>query len=344
MQADGELVYNQSFKKTHEANSLQSQYENLVLGAVVPDLQVKVAGRVRGKRAMGKAIFLDIEDSTVTIQAIFSFDVIEAAMGEGTFKRIDRCDIGDILGVAGSLRRTKRGELSVDVTQYQVLTKALRPIPDLLTDVEKRLRQRHLDLIVNPGIGRTLKLRSQITSHIRNFFDNRGFLEIETPILLPEAGGADAKPFETHHNALDIPMFLRIATELHLKRLVIGGFDKVYEIGRIFRNEGTSTRHNPEFTSIEVYQAYADYLDIMQIAEDLIRDCAQTVLGKQLITYQGIEIDLSIPFRQVKMRDLVLEVTQTDFGRFTDLDEAKNAALIYGIEMDVLDKILPLAA
>ena len=243
-------------------------------------------------------------------------------------------DVGDLLGVKGTLKRTDKGELSVKVQDYAVLTKALLPLPDKwhgLTDVAKRYRQRYVDLIVNPPVRETFRKRALITSAIRRYFEDRGFLEIETPVLQGEAGGAEARPFITHHNSLDMQLYLRIATELHLKRLIVGGFERVFEIGRIFRNEGISTRHNPEFTSIEFYQAYADYHDFMALTEDLIASIAQSVLGTTEITYQGTPIDLTPPWRRVSMHDLVKEHTGLDFHQFESLEQAKGAVAALGI-------------
>jgi lysyl-tRNA synthetase, class II len=251
------------------------------------------------------------------------------------FKHIKQLtDAGDILGVKGSIKRTDKGELSVSVSQYSILTKSLLPLPDKwhgLTDVEKRYRQRYVDLIVNPEVQQTFRRRALITAAIRRLLDQKNFIEIETPILQSEAGGADARPFITHHNTLEMDLYLRIATELHLKRLVVGGFERVFEMGRIFRNEGISTRHNPEFTSIEIYQAYGDYLDMMDLTEEMIATPAQEVLGTLQITYQGEAIDLTRPWRRVTMHDLVKEHTGLDFEAFKTLDEAKAAAKAAGI-------------
>ena len=238
-------------------------------------------------------------------------------------------DAGDWIGVRGSLKRTDRGELSVKVVEWQMLSKALQPLPDKwhgLADVEKRYRQRYLDLVVSPHTRETFRRRARIVSTMRRWLDERGFLEIETPVLQTEAGGADARPFETHHNALDLPLTLRIATELHLKRLVVGGFERVYELGRIFRNEGVSTRHNPEFTSVEIYQAYADYGDMMDLTEQLIVAAAREVCGGTRITYQGVEVDLTPPWRRVTMHDLVRETTGLDFNAFQGSDPAASRA------------------
>ncbi|MBE9010036.1 lysine--tRNA ligase, partial [Pseudanabaenaceae cyanobacterium LEGE 13415] len=261
---------------------------------------------------------------------------IQENMGENTFKQLDKlCDAGDFLGVKGTIKRTDKGELSVYVQEYTILTKSLLPLPDKwhgLTDVAKRYRQRYVDLIVNPEVRDTFRKRALITAGIRRYLDEQGFIEIETPVLMSEAGGADARPFVTYHNTLDMQLYLRIATELHLKRLIVGGFEKVFELGRIFRNEGISTRHNPEFTSIEVYQAYADYHDMMNLTEAIITTVAQQVLGTLKITYQGEEVDLTLPWRRVTMHEIVQEKTGIDFAQFTDLEQAKEAAKKAGIQ------------
>jgi lysyl-tRNA synthetase class 2 len=237
------------------------------------------------------------------------------------------------------LRRTDRGELSVKVKSWQMLSKSLQPLPDKwhgLADVEKRYRQRYLDLIVSPDTRETFRRRAIAVSSIRRWLDERGFLEIETPVLQSVPGGADARPFETHHNALDLPLTLRIATELHLKRLVVGGFERVYELGRIFRNEGISTRHNPEFTSIEVYQAYADYNDMMDLTEQLIAHVCQQVCGTTRISYQGTEIDLTPPWRRATMHELVLDATGLDFSSFGSRAEAAAAMQAQGLAVPEL--------
>ena len=234
------------------------------------------------------------------------------------------------------LRRTDRGELSVKVQQWQILSKSLQPLPDKwhgLADVEKRYRQRYLDLIVSPQSRETFRRRALMVSAIRRWLDDRAFLEIETPVLQAEAGGAEARPFITHHNTLDLPLYLRIATELHLKRLVVGGFERVYELGRIFRNEGMSTRHNPEFTSVEVYQAYADYIDMMVLTEQLISSVCTQICGSTRITYQGIEIDLTPPWRRASMHELVQEATGLDFMGFADRAVAASAMARAGLEV-----------
>ncbi|MEL6397510.1 MAG: lysine--tRNA ligase [Cyanobacteria bacterium J06626_4] len=331
--------------KTHDAADLQAQYEGLVAGEEVDD-EVAIAGRILARRVFGKLAFFNIQDESGTIQLYLDKKVIRDSMAENpdAFNQVKQLtDVGDFIGVRGTIKRTDKGELSVKVQQYALLTKSLLPLPDKwhgLTDVAKRYRQRYVDLIVNPDVRETFRKRALITSAIRRFFEDRGFLEIETPVLQGEAGGAEARPFVTYHNTLDMPLYLRIATELHLKRMIVGGFEKVFEIGRIFRNEGISTRHNPEFTSIEFYQAYADYHDFMTLTEDLISAVAESVLGTTKITYQGDEIELAAPWRRVSMHDLVAEKTGLAFDQFTDLADAKSQVTALGIKnLETCDSI-----
>ncbi|NEO01878.1 MAG: lysine--tRNA ligase, partial [Moorea sp. SIO3I7] len=245
-------------------------------------------------------------------------------------------DTGDIIGAKGTIKRTEKGELSIYVKEYDILTKSLLPLPDKwhgLTDTEKRYRQRYVDLIVNPDVRETFRRRAKITASIRHYLNQQDFIEIETPVLQSEAGGADARPFITYHNTLQMDLYLRIATELHLKRLIVGGFEKVYELGRVFRNEGISTRHNPEFTMIEIYQAYADYNQMMVLTENLISNAAKEVLGTLTINYQGEVIDLTPPWRKVTMHELVKDQTGLDFDKFTNIEQAKAAAKDAGVEV-----------
>ncbi|MBI4782950.1 MAG: lysine--tRNA ligase [Oscillatoriophycideae cyanobacterium NC_groundwater_1537_Pr4_S-0.65um_50_18] len=322
---------------THQAAALQTQYADLPNGEEVA-VEVAIAGRILIRRVFGKLAFFTLQDETGTIQLYLDKKKIEAEMAEIDSAAFDHLkqltDMGDFLGVKGSIKRTDKGELSVSVSQYAILTKSLLPLPDKwhgITDVEKRYRQRYVDLIVNPQVRDTFRKRALITAAIRRYLDRQGFIEIETPILQSEAGGADARPFITYHNTLEMTLYLRIATELHLKRLIVGGFEKVFEMGRIFRNEGVSTRHNPEFTSIEVYQAYGDYNDMMVLTEGIIVAAAQDVLSTLQVTYQGEAIDLTPPWRRVTMHDLVKEHTGLDFTQFQTLEEARAAAQKVGV-------------
>ena len=331
--------YAYKWESSHHAAELQSKYIDLAAGEEVEDL-VTIAGRIIARRVFGKLAFFELQDETGKIQLYLDKKRINNTMsGElvGAFNHLKKLsDTGDILGVKGTIKRTEKGELSVYVNEFQILTKSLLPLPDKwhgLTDTEKRYRQRYVDLIVNPQVRQTFRIRAKITAAIRRYLETRDFLEIETPVLQSEAGGAEARPFITYHNTLEMDLYLRIATELHLKMLIVGGFERVFEMGRIFRNEGVSTRHNPEFTSIEVYQAYADYHDMMTLTENMISDVAQEVLGTNKVTYQGEEVDLTLPWRRVTMHEVVHDATGVDFAQFDDFDSAKTAAKGAGIEV-----------
>lgn len=326
------------WKSSHAMNDLQSKYADLPNGEEIEDEEVAVAGRIMARRVFGKLAFFTLQDETGNIQLFLDKNRIQAGMGDrfpDAFANLKQLtDMGDIIGARGTIKRTDKGELSVYVNEFEMLTKSLLPLPDKfhgLTDITTRYRQRYIDLIVNPDVRETFRRRALITASIRRYLDRDGFIEIETPTLTSEAGGADARPFVTYHNSMDMELYLRIATELHLKRLVVGGFEKVFELGRIFRNEGISTRHNPEFTSIEVYQAYADYNDMMALTEALITTAATEVLGKTEIEYQGTPISLTSPWKRMTMHEAVHEATGVDFATFTDLDEAKVAAKAAGI-------------
>ncbi|BAY27096.1 lysyl-tRNA synthetase [Calothrix sp. NIES-2100] len=345
--------YAYRWESTHHAAQLQEKFADLPSGEEV-DLEVAIAGRILARRVFGKLAFFTLQDETGTIQLYLEKNRIQESMADidaDAFNHLKQLsDAGDILGVKGTIKRTEKGELSVYVKQYSILTKSLLPLPDKwhgLTDVAKRYRQRYVDLIVNPDVRKTFRQRAQITAGIRRYLEQRDFLEIETPVLQSEAGGADARPFITYHNTLDMELYLRIATELHLKRLIVGGFEKVFELGRIFRNEGISTRHNPEFTTIEIYQAYADYNDMMALTEGIITTVAQDVLGTLQITYQGEAVDLTPPWRRVTMHDLVKEATGLDYDSFPTLEEAKTASKNAGIpgvdEAQSIGKLLNLA-
>jgi lysyl-tRNA synthetase class 2 len=300
-------AYPNDFHRDTLAAQLHTAYKNkteLELEAV--PIQVKVAGRIMTCRRMGKASFVHLQDMSGRIQLYIRQDAIVAAM----YAQFLQWDLGDIIGVEGAVFKTKTGELSLRVHQLRLLTKTLRPLPDKyhgLTDQEIRYRQRYLDLLVNETTRQTFIMRSKIVVKIREFLTQRDFLEVETPMMQVMAGGAAAKPFITHHNALDMPLFLRIAPELYLKRLVVGGFERVFEINRNFRNEGLSTQHNPEFTMLEFYQAYADYHDLMDLSEALFRYLAEELLGTMVIQYQAVQFDLSQPFVRLNMLDSILQ-------------------------------------
>jgi lysyl-tRNA synthetase class 2 len=329
----GQGPYALGFEPSHRMAALQDSHADLPNGEE-RDVSVAVAGRVMTRRVMGKLAFFTLADETGTIQLFLEKAGLEAQQ-EGWFKQITSLvDAGDWIGVSGSLRRTDRGELSVKVRDWRMLSKSLQPLPDKwhgLADVEKRYRQRYLDLIVSPDTRETFRRRALLVSGIRRWLDQRDFLEIETPVLQSEPGGADARPFETHHNTLDLPLTLRIATELHLKRLVVGGFERVYELGRIFRNEGVSTRHNPEFTTVEIYQAYSDYIGMMELTEQMVSAVCKEVCGSTKITYQGEEIDLTPPWRRATMHELVQDATGLDFSSFSSRDQAAAAMAEKGL-------------
>lgn len=337
MRDAGVNPYAYSFEKTDDAATLQLDYADLKDGEEAADgRQLALAGRIMVRRIFGKLAFFTLQDTSGTIQLYLDKKHLDQGMGPGSFANIKAwTDGGDIIGVRGIAKRTEKGELSVKVSYWEMLTKSLLPLPDKfhgLTDVEKRYRARHVDLIVNPSVRETFHRRARITSAIRRHLDDQGFLEIETPSLHREPGGAEAKPFVTFHNALGQDLTLRIATELHLKRLVVGGFDKVYEIGRLYRNEGVSARHNPEFTSIEIYEAYTDYQRTMKLTENLVSTVAREVLGSTSIEYQGTKIELAPPWRRVSMHDLVREATDVDFeGMRNDVTKAREAAVEAGI-------------
>lgn len=293
---------------------------------------VRLAGRMMSKRIMGKLTFSDITDRYGRIQLCVKRDLL----GTEEYKQFKKYDIGDIIGIEGEVFRTQKGEISVRVNSLQLLSKSLRPLPEKwhgLKDTDIRYRRRYVDLIVNPEVRRTFENRSKIVREIRNFFDNRGFMEVETPCLNTIPGGAAARPFITHHNALDIDMYMRIATELHLKRLIVGGMENVYEIGRIFRNEGMDTKHNPEFTTIEVYQAYTDYNGMMDLTEDMVIHCCEKVLGTTKVMYQGTELDFSKGWKRMTMAEAVKQYSGMDFMAM-DGEQALAACKAAGYEID----------
>ena len=312
------------YDKTHDFKTIRDSFDAL------EGSDVSVAGRILSRRDMGKANFIDLVDASGNMQIYIKSDDI----GADAFAEYRKWDIGDIVGVKGFVFRTRRGEISIHTKEITLLSKSLLPLPEKwhgLKDQDLRYRQRYVDLIVNPEVRDTFVKRSRIIAEIRNYLNERGFLEVETPILHNMAGGANARPFITHHNTLGIDLYLRIALELHLKRLIVGGFERVYELSRVFRNEGMDTRHNPEFTLLELYQAYTDYNGIMELTEDLIRTVARRVLGTETVTYGGVEIDLSKPFTRLSMVDAVKQYAGVDFGKIQSDDEAKALAKAHHI-------------
>ena len=307
--------------------------EILAAGDELVGKEVSVAGRMMVKRIMGKASFCKIQDKQGVIQCYVARD----DLGEEAYAEFKKMDIGDIIGVKGFVFRTKTGEITIHTKELTLLTKSLKPLPEKfhgLQDTDVRYRQRYLDLIVNPEVRDTFVKRSQILREIRRFLDDRGFMEVETPMLVPNAGGAAARPFETHYNALDVDVKLRISLELYLKRLIVGGLERVYEIGRVFRNEGVDTRHNPEFTLMELYQAYTDYNGMMDLTEDMFRHLAKVVCGSTTITYQGTEIDLGKPFERLTMIDAIKKYSGVDFDTVKTEEEAKALAKAHNIAFE----------
>ena len=315
------------YNRTHTSKDIRENYESL------EEKTVSIAGRIMAKRIMGKASFCHIQDSEGKIQSYVSTN----DLGDEAYKEFKTYDIGDIIGITGFVFKTKTGEISVHAKEIKLLTKSLRPLPEKfhgLKDIDLRYRQRYVDLIVNPEVKETFVLRSKIIKEVRKYLDNKGYLEVDTPILNNIAGGATARPFITHHNTLNMDMYLRIANELYLKRLIVGGFDKVYEMGRMFRNEGMDIKHNPEFTNIELYSAFEDYKDMMDLTEDLFRTVATNVLGKTKITYQGVEVDLEPKWKRISMIDSIKEVTGVDFNLINTDEEAIKIALEKGVEVE----------
>ena len=315
------------FNRTHTSADIEKHYDEL------EGKDVTIAGRIMSKRIMGKASFCHIQDATGQIQSYVSIN----DLGEESYKQFKEDDIGDIIGITGFVFKTKTGEISIHAKEVTLLTKSLRPLPEKfhgLKDTDLRYRQRYVDLIVNPEVKETFEKRTKIIKEMRRILDEKGYMEVETPILQTIAGGASAKPFITHHNSLDIDMYLRVAPELYLKRLIVGGFDKVYEIGRNFRNEGMDIKHNPEFTNMELYAAYENMEDMMAITEELISTIAKNVLGTTKITYQGVDIDLTPSWRRVTMIDIVKEKTGVDFNEIETDEQAQEAARKAGIEID----------
>jgi lysyl-tRNA synthetase class 2 len=335
LRAGGCDPYPARYQRTHTTQEAAQALQALEEKGATPQeaIEVSLAGRITAMRLMGKRAFIDLRDGTGKIQA----DLRQDVLGDESYRAfVDLVDIGDFVGVSGTLFRTRSGEITVQARQYVFLAKALRPLPEKwhgLQDVEVRYRQRYLDLIVNASVRDVFRLRSRVVAAIRRFLDERGFLEVETPVLQPSAGGAAAKPFVTHHHALDRDLYLRIAIELHLKRLIVGGFDRVYEIGPVFRNEGVSTKHNPEFTLLECYQAYADYQDIMKLVEEMVAHAAQQALGGLKVPYGDTELDLTPPWQRLTLRQGIQERTGIDFETHADADSLRQAIAPLGVEV-----------
>lgn len=331
--------FGQRFERTHLSSDVFEQFDVFTKEELEEkNDEVVIAGRIMTKRGKGKAGFAHIQDLAGQIQIYVRQDRV----GDEAYDLFKHADLGDIVGIRGVVFRTNAGELSVKANEFTFLTKSLRPMPEKfhgLQDVEQRYRQRYLDLMTNADSKETFITRSKIIRSIRNYLDGQGYLEVETPILHTVAGGAAARPFITHHNALDMDLYLRIALELHLKRLIVGGLEKVYEIGRVFRNEGISTRHNPEFTLLELYGAYLDYRDIMELTENLISHVAQEVLGTTKIQYGEEEIDLSPGWKRVHMVDAIKEVTGVDFWQPMTLEEARSLAKEHGVEIQEMHEV-----
>ncbi|EZH64377.1 lysyl-tRNA synthetase [Bacillaceae bacterium JMAK1] len=336
LQEEGYNPFGTRLDRTHNTVEMQAQYDQYSKEELVgleSEHIVTIAGRLMTKRGKGKAGFAHIQDLRGQIQIYVRKDQV----GEEAYEKFQTCDIGDLVAVSGVPFKTNVGELSVKATNFTLMTKSLRPLPDKhhgLKDVEQRYRQRYIDLIVNPEVKDTFITRSKILQTMRRYLDDQGFLEVETPMMHSIAGGASARPFVTHHNALDMELYMRIAIELHLKRLIVGGMEKVYEIGRVFRNEGVSTRHNPEFTMIELYEAYADYKDIMNLTENLVAHIAQEVHGTTKVQYGEDVIDLTPNWRRVHMVDLIKEETGVNFWADLSDDEARQLAKEHNVHVE----------
>lgn len=325
IRAQGREPFGRRFDFTHHTAEIIRDFKE------DEETEVRIAGRLMAKRGHGKASFGHVMDAEGKIQVYFRQDVL----GEELYEQFRMLDIGDIIGIDGTVFRTHRGEISVKVTNFELLSKSLRPLPEKwhgLKDVDMRYRQRYVDLIVNPEVQKTFRMRSQLLRTIRTLLDDRGFLEVETPMMHSIPGGAAARPFITHHNALNIDLYMRIAPELYLKRLIVGGFEKIYELAKVFRNEGIDIRHNPEFTLMELYQAYGNYETVMELTEYLVAGTAQRVLGTTKITYEGTEIELKAPWKRISMNDAVKEVTGIDFLAFQTVEEAREAAKSIHVE------------
>ncbi len=333
IRARGINPYSYGYHRSHTAQQAIALLEQQEDSDKVEASVVSVAGRIMANRPMGKISFLDIRDSSGKIQACFRKDHLT----EENIELLKDIDIGDIIGVSGKPFRTKTGEPTIEVEDFTLLAKSLQPLPEKwhgLSDVDKRYRQRYLDLISNPETKETFRVRSQVITAIRQFLNQREFLEVETPVLQPAAGGALARPFTTHHHTLDQDFYLRIAHELHLKRLIIGGFDKVYELGRIFRNEGISIKHNPEFTMLESYEAYTDYNDVMDMVEEMVSEISQQVLGTDKVEFGDHTLSLKPPWQRLELRQAIIKYSGIDFDQYPDADSLRSKMLQLKIEVD----------
>ncbi|MGM0603997.1 MAG: lysine--tRNA ligase [Bacillota bacterium] len=327
LREEKDRAFAEKYEYTHKAEEVEDSFDEL------EEKEVKLAGRLMAIRTHGKASFADLMDMTGKIQLYIKQNIV----GEDRYEFFQDLDLGDLIGVTGTVFKTRRGEVSVKITSFELLTKSLRPLPEKfhgLKDKDLRYRQRYLDLIVNPEVKETFIIRSRIVREMRNFLEEKGFLEVETPMMHPIAGGATARPFITHHNTLDMDLYLRIAPELYLKKLIVGGFEKVFEINRCFRNEGMSYKHNPEFTTMELYQAQADYNDMMELTEGLVYYLAEKVLGKSVVEYEETEIDFTPPWRRITMVDAVKEYSGIDFSEFDTAEEAYKKAEEIDLELE----------
>ena len=324
--------YPYRFERSHSFAELRELYETRLEPGTRAEESVQAAGRITGWRGKGKMTFIDLRDTSDRLQGMLTVN----NLGEEAYAQLKMFDIGDIVGLTGPVTKTRTGELSIAAEKVVLLSKSLRPLPEKyhgLTDVDLRYRQRYLDLIVNPEVKQTFVVRSRIMSLIRSWLSERGFMEVETPMLHPIAGGAAARHFKTHHNALDMELYLRIAPELYLKRLIVGGFDKVFELNRTFRNEGISTRHNPEFTMLELYQAYADYSDMMDLSEELICALVEAIHGGDTLTYQDHQVSFARPWKRMSMLEAVCQFTDCQPAEFADAESARAAARRLGVEV-----------
>jgi lysyl-tRNA synthetase class 2 len=325
LREDKEKAFAEKYEMTHHAAEVEDNFEEL------EEKEVKLAGRLMAIRTHGKASFADLMDMSGKLQLY----VKQNNIGEDRYEFFQDLDLGDLVGITGTVFKTNRGQVSVRVSSFELLTKSLRPLPEKfhgLKDKDIRYRQRYLDLIVNPDVKETFVIRSKIIKEMRRYLEEKGFLEVETPMMHPIAGGATARPFVTHHNTLDMDLFLRIAPELYLKKLIVGGFEKVFEINRNFRNEGMSYKHNPEFTTMELYQAQADYHDMMELTENLVSHLAEEVLGTQTLEYEETELDFTAPWERITMVEAVKKYADVDFTEFDTAEEAYEAAASVGVK------------